>query len=140
MLIVVVLLFSICWAPILINNVLVAVGVLDQLHHGYLKPMREAFFVMSYLNSCVNPIVYGFMSKNFRESFKLALLSCCGRSTHAHNFGYSQCGHTSFATRTTGMHGSKTMLDRAEVDPEQVIYRAEMLKPMMDDIDRESPM
>ena len=38
--------------------------------------MREAFHVMSYANSCVNPVVYGFMSKNFRQTFKRALCSC----------------------------------------------------------------
>ncbi|XP_060077363.1 allatostatin-A receptor-like [Ylistrum balloti] len=77
MLIVVVLLFAVCWGPILVNNVLVSFGVLDGFHIYYLKPMRLAFHLMSYANSCVNPIVYGFMSKNFRESFKKALSSCC---------------------------------------------------------------
>ncbi|KAI5697002.1 hypothetical protein M8J76_011013 [Diaphorina citri] len=35
--------------------------------------MGIAFHLMAYLNSCVNPIVYGFMSKHFRESFKKTL-------------------------------------------------------------------
>ena len=43
---------------------------------GEYKYMREAFHVMSYANSCVNPVVYGFMSKNFRQTFKRALCSC----------------------------------------------------------------
>ncbi len=30
----------------------------------------QAFALMSYFNSCVNPIVYAFMSKNFRDSFR----------------------------------------------------------------------
>ncbi|XP_033736773.1 allatostatin-A receptor-like [Pecten maximus] len=77
MLIVVVLLFAVCWGPILINNVLVSFKVLDGFHIYYLKPMRLAFHLMSYANSCVNPIVYGFMSRNFRESFKKALSTCC---------------------------------------------------------------
>ncbi|OWF56335.1 allatostatin-A receptor-like isoform X2 [Mizuhopecten yessoensis] len=77
MLIIVVLLFAVCWGPILINNVLVAFGVLDEFHTDYLKPMRLAFHLMSYANSCVNPIVYGFMSRNFRESFRKALSTCC---------------------------------------------------------------
>lgn len=38
--------------------------------------MREAFHVMSYFNSCVNPIVYGFMSKNFRQTFIKSLCGC----------------------------------------------------------------
>ena len=77
MLVVVVVLFAICWGPVLINNVLVAVGVLDHLHYGYLKPVRQAMYLMSYLNSCLNPLVYGFMSSHFRASFRHACLSCC---------------------------------------------------------------
>ncbi|CAL1530145.1 unnamed protein product, partial [Lymnaea stagnalis] len=76
MLVIVVVLFAICWGPILINNVLAAFGILNPLNYDYLKPMRAAFFLMSYMNSCVNPIVYAFMSKNFRQSFKLAICAC----------------------------------------------------------------
>lgn len=78
MLIVVVLLFAICWGPILINNVLVAAGVLNRYHYGYLKPLRQAIFLLSYLNSCLNPLVYSFMSAHFRASFRQAILTCCG--------------------------------------------------------------
>ncbi|XP_067135390.1 QRFP-like peptide receptor [Centruroides vittatus] len=80
MLVAVVLLFILCWAPILITNVLTAFGIVDELNLGYLKPLRTAFHLMSYFNSCVNPCVYGFMSQNFRNSFQIALKSClCGR-------------------------------------------------------------
>jgi len=86
MLIVVVLLFAICWGPVLINNVLVAAGVLSQLHYGYLKPLRQAFYLLSYLNSCLNPLVYGFMSAHFRASFRQAFFSCCFfRRRHVRN-------------------------------------------------------
>lgn len=77
MLIVVVVLFAVCWGPILVNNVLVSFKILNDFHAYYLKPMRLAFHLMSYANSCVNPIVYGFMSRNFRESFKKAISTCC---------------------------------------------------------------
>jgi hypothetical protein len=70
MLIIVVFLFAVCWGPILINNVFVAFGIINDLHTDFLKPMRTAFLLMSYANSCINPIVYGFMSKNFRDTFK----------------------------------------------------------------------
>ncbi|KAK3761512.1 hypothetical protein RRG08_016656 [Elysia crispata] len=76
MLVLVVVLFILCWGPIIINNVLVAFEVLHKLHYGYLKPMRITFNLLSYINSCVNPIVYAFMSKNFRQSFRYALLGC----------------------------------------------------------------
>ncbi|XP_070196502.1 galanin receptor 2a-like [Littorina saxatilis] len=86
MLIVVVLLFAVCWGPVLINNVMVAAGVLNRLHYGYLKPLRQAFYLLSYLNSCLNPLVYGFMSRHFRASFRQAFFSCCFvRRRHSRN-------------------------------------------------------
>lgn len=79
MLMAIILIFVICWAPTLIDNVLVAFGVLEKLHYGYLKPMRQAFLLMSYFNSCVNPMVYAFMSRNFRETFRYALCMCINK-------------------------------------------------------------
>ncbi|KAJ8936447.1 hypothetical protein NQ314_012309, partial [Rhamnusium bicolor] len=73
MLVTVVALFAVCWAPVLIDNVLMAYDVLPHLRMGPLKYMSSAFHLMAYFNSCINPIVYGFMSKSFRESFVLAL-------------------------------------------------------------------
>nr|XP_022319144.1 allatostatin-A receptor-like [Crassostrea virginica] len=82
MLMVIVVLFAICWGPILLNNLLVAAKVISDLHLGFLKPMRMAFHLMSYANSCVNPIVYGIMSKNFQDSLKSALKCCNSRQTY----------------------------------------------------------
>ncbi|XP_069128459.1 QRFP-like peptide receptor [Argopecten irradians] len=81
MLVAIVLLFLLCWGPIMCNNLLVSLGILDDLHFGYLKPMRQLFLLMSYFNSCVNPVVYGFMSKNFRNSFRNTLALVCGHQT-----------------------------------------------------------
>ncbi|XP_015922792.1 QRFP-like peptide receptor [Parasteatoda tepidariorum] len=81
MLVAVVILFIICWGPILITNVLTSFDILDRLNYGYLKPMRTAFHLLSYFNSCINPCVYGFLSANFRNSFKAAFLTCmCGKT------------------------------------------------------------
>ncbi|CAG5134500.1 unnamed protein product, partial [Candidula unifasciata] len=80
MLIVVVVLFTVCWGPVLINNLLVALNVIDRLHVGPLKPLRQAIFLMSYLNSSLNPLVYGFMSRHFRRGFKEAICVCCSHS------------------------------------------------------------
>lgn len=75
MLVTVVVLFAICWTPILIDNILTAYNVLSQERTGFLKYMLSTFHLLSYFNSCINPIIYGFMSKTFRDSFKVAL--CC---------------------------------------------------------------
>ncbi|XP_052256364.1 LOW QUALITY PROTEIN: pyroglutamylated RF-amide peptide receptor-like [Dreissena polymorpha] len=76
MLVAVVVVFIICWAPILTNDLLVALEILPELNIPPYKYMRETFHLMSYINSCVNPIVYGFMSRNFRQMFKRALCGC----------------------------------------------------------------
>ncbi|WAR22847.1 OX2R-like protein [Mya arenaria] len=81
MLVAIVLLYLICWGPITVNNLLVAFGCLDDLHLGFLRPMRIAFFLMSYFNSCTNPIVYAFMSRHFRNTFKHTLFMLCRKHT-----------------------------------------------------------
>ncbi|XP_059145312.1 galanin receptor type 1-like [Physella acuta] len=81
MLIVVVVLFAFCWGPILINNLLVALGVLPDLHYGVLKPLRMTMFVLSYINSSLNPLVYGFMSRHFRRGFREAICICYLKSS-----------------------------------------------------------
>ena len=86
MLVAVVLLFVICWSPYLIDNVLMSFDVLPAARTGRIKHMRIAFHLLSYVNSCINPFVYGFMSRNFRRGFEVALrlrspghftLCCC---------------------------------------------------------------
>ncbi|CAG5131793.1 unnamed protein product, partial [Candidula unifasciata] len=104
MLVVVVILFAVCWGPILINNLLVAYGTLHNLNYGYLKPMRAAFSLLCYINSCVNPIVYAFMSKNFRQSFKFAICACVkGKAfVRAYRFSMSITNSTRASTLSNG--------------------------------------
>lgn len=78
MLITVVIIFVLCWTPILMLNVLQAFDIIPTLNYGHMKAIKTAFHLFSYANSCVNPIIYGFMSKNFRASFKAALAKCLG--------------------------------------------------------------
>ncbi|CAH1153580.1 unnamed protein product [Phaedon cochleariae] len=73
MLVTVVVLFAVCWTPMLIDNVLTAYGVIHFMKFGTLKYLSSSFSLMAYFNSCINPIIYGFMSRNFRRSFVQAL-------------------------------------------------------------------
>lgn len=86
MLIVVVVIFILCWAPILFMNVLTAFKVMPLLNYGNLKAVKTAFHLFSYANSCVNPIIYGFMSTNFRASFKMAFVKCFGCKKNASTY------------------------------------------------------
>ncbi|XP_030756117.1 gastrin/cholecystokinin type B receptor-like [Sitophilus oryzae] len=105
MLVIVVVLFAICWTPALVDNILTAYGVLTQERSGFLKYMLTTFHLLSYSNSCINPIIYGFMSKTFRESFKLAL--CCSSDSKEYirrtgsNYSMRFISRNSSQTRTT---------------------------------------
>ena len=106
MLVAVVLIFMICWGPIMINDLLVAFRVLDDLHEGPLRPLRIAFFLLSYFNSCTNPIVYAFMSRHFRNTFKTTLFLLCRKNPILHH-GTLQT-RCSYETRSVTFHTGKT--------------------------------
>ena len=55
---------------------MVGFGKLPNANEGVLWDIRMYFFLLSYFNSCVNPIVYAFMSRNFREGFKMSIKIC----------------------------------------------------------------
>ncbi|XP_008193428.2 QRFP-like peptide receptor [Tribolium castaneum] len=104
MLVAVVVLFAICWTPLLIDNLLTAYEIHPNIRCGFLKYMSIAFHLLAYFNSCINPIIYGFMSKSFRESFKLVLCSCCSSDLRGHrgsNYSLRYVSRTGSQTRTT---------------------------------------
>ena len=73
MLLTVVIIFILCWCPMLCFNVAVSVGAIKRylpIEYPYAKGLDTAFSLLAYSNSCMNPIVYGFMSRHFRKSFK----------------------------------------------------------------------
>ena len=76
MLVLVIVLFALCWGPMLVDNVLTAFSVTRRQSQGHLRYLRLTFSLLAYFNSCVNPVVYAFMSKNFRQSFAGAV-PCC---------------------------------------------------------------
>lgn len=77
MLVLVVILFVVCWGPLLIFNVLHSFEHIGNYLLGVEKHLKTTFSLMAYFNSCLNPIIYGFMSKNFRESFLFNIRRLC---------------------------------------------------------------
>ncbi|XP_022372710.1 somatostatin receptor type 5 [Enhydra lutris kenyoni] len=71
MVVVVVLVFVGCWLPFFVVNIVNLAFVLPE------EPVAAgAYFfvvVLSYANSCANPVLYGFLSDNFRQSFRKVL-------------------------------------------------------------------
>ncbi|XP_066300256.1 neuropeptide FF receptor 2-like [Branchiostoma lanceolatum] len=71
MLVIVVILFTVCWMPYHVVSFVADFGALT-------REQKNAVFVyaypivrwLGYCNSCMNPIVYGYCNKNFRKGFK----------------------------------------------------------------------
>ena len=111
MLIVIVLVFAICWTPHLTFLLLRSFGVIPIQLDGTLKFAKTAFILMAYMNrfdrsyiltfllhtkiikiwieilqlfdtifSALNPVIYGFMSKSFRTSFRKTVCNCLGKN------------------------------------------------------------
>ncbi|KAF8766553.1 allatostatin-A receptor-like [Argiope bruennichi] len=68
MVVVVVVIFAFCWCPIQIVLVLKSVSAFE------LNPanivIQITSHILAYMNSCVNPILYAFLSDNFRKAFR----------------------------------------------------------------------
>ena len=76
MVVVVVLIFAICWLPVQLIFVIQSFGVYPETI-PYIS-IKLASNCLAYMNSCVNPILYAFLSDNFRKSFR-RLLGCFGK-------------------------------------------------------------
>uniref|UniRef100_A0ABM0GRM4 G-protein coupled receptor 54-like n=1 Tax=Saccoglossus kowalevskii TaxID=10224 RepID=A0ABM0GRM4_SACKO len=76
---VVIFIFAICWLPVHIMNIWTRV---DKHYPDNMVAYGFQLFgnCISYANSCVNPIIYAFMSDNFRRRFQ-EVFSCCRRKT-----------------------------------------------------------
>ncbi|KAF2987276.1 hypothetical protein EK904_000087 [Melospiza melodia maxima] len=105
MLMVVLLVFALCYLPISILNVLKR--VLGMFNHADDRETVYAWFTFShwlvYANSAANPIIYNFLSGKFREEFKAAF-SCCIfgiRSHHDERFNRGRASTESRKSLTT---------------------------------------
>ena len=113
MLAMVVIVFILCWSPILIFEALQAFDVIHWWITGSLKHAKTCFSLLAYFNrcdpmsllpssccyycyfyypypSCINPFIYGFMSRNFRHSFSEALCQV-SPATHRSRLVLPQC-------------------------------------------------
>lgn len=71
MVVVIVVAFVLCWLPFYVVNIVNLISILPENS----VMMGVYFFSVSltYANSCANPILYGFLSDNFRQSFRKVL-------------------------------------------------------------------
>jgi allatostatin receptor len=71
MVIIVVVIFAICWLPVQVLMLVQHFG--NQAPSYTFVGIGIASRCIAYMNSCVNPILYAFLSENFRKSFKKLL-------------------------------------------------------------------
>jgi hypothetical protein len=78
MMIIVVMVFTICWLPI---NVFIIMGDLNQTIYEYEHIIYVWFLVhwLSMSHTCCNPIIYCWMNDKFRDGFRLfaSRCTCC---------------------------------------------------------------
>ncbi len=86
-----VLAFFVCWAPhqaFHFMELLATLGVVENCQTLDVIDTAMPFTIcISYLNSCVNPILYGFVGHNFRKN--LLMLLGCGSGQSSNNFSIS---------------------------------------------------
>lgn len=75
MLLLVIILFLVCWGPRLLFNVCVKLGLQTFTNTTY--TIRVASYLLSAIHSALNPFVYGLMSSTFRS---IVFKSCMGRN------------------------------------------------------------
>ncbi|KAM6897158.1 somatostatin receptor type 2-like [Xenentodon cancila] len=68
---IVVAVFVLCWLPFYIFNVTSVTGTIKPT--SALKSTFDFVVVLGYANSCANPILYAFLSDNFKKSFQNVL-------------------------------------------------------------------
>ncbi|KAM8844628.1 somatostatin receptor type 5-like [Spinachia spinachia] len=69
MVVIVVAVFVLCWLPFYALNIIILLVKLPQEDQG----LYYLVVVLGYANSCANPIVYCFLSDNFKRGFRKAL-------------------------------------------------------------------
>ncbi|XP_015212277.1 somatostatin receptor type 2 [Lepisosteus oculatus] len=68
---IVVAVFVFCWLPFYVFNVTSVTGTINTT--PVLKTTFDFVVVLGYANSCANPILYAFLSENFKKSFQNVL-------------------------------------------------------------------
>lgn len=79
MVVVVVATFAICWFPIQIILVLKSLDRYEITTFGVM--IQIISHVLAYMNSCVNPILYAYLSENFRKAFRKMIYCCPGTNS-----------------------------------------------------------
>nr|XP_033782807.1 neuropeptide Y receptor type 2-like [Geotrypetes seraphini] len=98
MLVMVVLVFAVCWFPFHMFQLAID---MDLVFHEY-KLLYTVFHVIAMCSTFVNPLLYGWMNKNYRNGF--LLFFGCKNKSESHEGGSIR--GQSYTFRATTFHGS----------------------------------
>ncbi|GAB6021271.1 hypothetical protein CHUAL_003890 [Chamberlinius hualienensis] len=105
--IVVVVIFAVCWGPIQIVLVLKSLDSY-QLNEKTIA-IQITSHVLAYVNSCVNPILYAFLSENFRKAFRKLIACQSARTVNARANG-ERSETRAMITRTTRLNNDTDII------------------------------
>nr|XP_020471991.1 somatostatin receptor type 5-like [Monopterus albus] len=71
MVVIIVLVFVLCWLPFFIANIVNLIHTIPE--NSTTAAVYFFLVILTYVNSCANPVLYGFLSDNFKQSFQKVL-------------------------------------------------------------------
>ncbi|XP_067312437.1 somatostatin receptor type 5 [Pseudorasbora parva] len=71
MVVIIVVVFALCWLPFFMLNIINLISTLPE--NGIMTGIYFLTVILTYVNSCANPLLYGFLSDNFKRSFQKVL-------------------------------------------------------------------
>lgn len=71
MVVIIVVVFVLCWLPFFMLNIINLISTLQE--NGVVTGVYFLTVILTYVNSCANPLLYGFLSDNFKRSFQKVL-------------------------------------------------------------------
>ncbi|XP_036004082.1 somatostatin receptor type 5-like [Fundulus heteroclitus] len=71
MVVIIVVVFILCWLPFFTANIVNLFHVIPE--DKITTAVYFSLVILTYVNSCANPVLYGFLSDNFKQSFRKVL-------------------------------------------------------------------
>ena len=130
MIIIVIVVFAVCWLPLQLLILLKAFNIYS-LENEFVT-FQIFLNCLAYGNSCMNPILYAFFSTNYRAAF-WDIISCGKRrSNNANNFNGNANGHRSALEATLEQDNSAIIKSQKKIRKRDLTEDALELKPIVD--------